>query len=56
MKNVVATVCFLALLAVVCGCGPSETTVIQPEEDYQLTDQEQKNADRAKEMAAERQQ
>lgn len=56
MKNVVASVCFLAFLAIFSGCGPTETSVIQPEEDYELTEQEQENADKAKEMAAERQQ
>lgn len=56
MKHVLNTVALSAFLLLFAGCGTSETTVIQPTETYELTDQEKENADREKEMAAERQQ
>lgn len=43
--------CFLMALALVVGCGDGDgTTVIDPGEGYQMTEQEAANRDREKEM------
>ena len=56
MKVIFRTAGLLTLLTVFAGCGTSETTVIQPTETYEPTEQERANAEKEKEMAAERQQ
>ncbi|MDM4015491.1 hypothetical protein [Roseiconus lacunae] len=55
MKLLLSTCLVMTALIASVGCGPSETTVIQPQ-DYQMSEQEQSNRDREKEaLAAQRQ-
>lgn len=43
-------------VVLLAGCGGRETTVIQPTEQYELTDQEQQNREREQAMMAEQRQ
>lgn len=53
-RSILLTALFVfSLVGFLPGCGSDGNTVVQPTEDYQLTDQEQKNREREQEMLRE---